>query len=110
VRGRRPALHDHDNEQSGRARDRLRGRARPCDVYQTGKFIAVPLDDPSLPTYTGSLTGWGGFNQNSDSVVNGTLTFSVRGKGSDGSRFTNSNVEHFNTRPDGSVNELFRCH
>jgi len=77
---------------------------------QTGKFIAVPLDDPSLPTYTGSFTAWGGFNQNSDSVVNGTFTFSVRGKGSDGSRFTNSNVEHFNTRPDGSVNEFFRCH
>lgn len=77
---------------------------------QTGKFIAVPLGDPSLPTYAGSFTVWGGFNQNSDSVLNGTFTFSVRGKGSDGSSFTNSNVEHFNTRPDGSVNEFFRCH
>ena len=76
---------------------------------QTGTFVAVPLEDPSLPTYTGKFTTWGGFNQNSDSVVNGTFTFSVRGTGSDGSTFSVNQVEHFNQRPDGSVNEFFHC-
>ena len=27
---------------------------------QTGAFTAVPLDDPSLPSYTGKFTVWGG--------------------------------------------------
>jgi hypothetical protein len=31
---------------------------------QTGTFVAAPLDDPSLPSYTGKFTVWGGFNQN----------------------------------------------
>ena len=31
---------------------------------QTGKFVAVPLEDPSLPSFTGRFTQWGGFNQN----------------------------------------------
>lgn len=76
---------------------------------QTGTFSAVPLDDPSLPSYTGKFTVWGGFNANR-STVNGTFTFNVRGTGSDGSTFSNSNVEHFNVRPDGTVQEFFRCH
>ena len=33
---------------------------------QTGKFSAVPLEDPSLPSFTGKFTTWGGFNQNGD--------------------------------------------
>jgi hypothetical protein len=76
---------------------------------QTGKFVAVPLDDPSLPGYSGTFATWGGFNQNSESVVNGTDIFSINGKGSDGSRFSVQQNEHFNTRPDGSVNEFFHC-
>ena len=76
---------------------------------QTGKFSAVPLEDPSLPSFTGSFTQWGGFNQNG-STVNGTFTFSVRGTGSDGSKVRTNLVEHFNERPDGSVNEFFHCH
>ena len=76
---------------------------------QTGTFTAVPLEDPSLPSYTGKFTVWGGFNQNG-STVNGTFTFNVRGTGSDGSTFSNSNVDHFNVRPDGTVNEFFHCH
>src|SRR6266508_2979759 len=31
---------------------------------QTDTFVAVPLQDPSLPSYTGKFTVWGGFNQN----------------------------------------------
>ena len=76
---------------------------------QTGKFSAVPLEDPSLPSFTGRFTQWGGFNQNG-STVNGTFTFSLRGTGSDGSTVSLNQVEHFNQRPDGSVNELFHCH
>ena len=75
---------------------------------QTGKFVAVPLE-AGLPSYTGSFTVWGGFNQNNQ-VVNGTFTFNVRGRGSDGSRFTNHTTDHFNQRPDGTVNEFFHCH
>jgi hypothetical protein len=76
---------------------------------QTGTFVAVPLEDPSLPSFTGKFTTWGGFNQNS-TVVNGTFTFNVHGTGSDGSTFSNHNTGHFNTRPDGTVNEFFHCH
>jgi hypothetical protein len=87
------------------------GDGRSHETFtESGTFVAVPLDDPGLPSYTGKFTVWGGFNQNSESVVNGTFTFDVRGTGSDGSTFMNSSVEHFNTRPDGSVNEFFHCH
>src|SRR6266508_4082517 len=62
-----------------------------------------------LPSYTGKFTVWGGFNQNGN-TVNGTFTFNVRGSGSDGSTFKNHTTEHFNVRPDGTVNEFFHCH
>lgn len=76
---------------------------------QTGTFSAVPLNDPSLPSYTGKFTIWGGFNQNK-STVTGTFTFMARGTGSDGSTFSINTVEHFNERPDGTVHEFFHCH
>jgi hypothetical protein len=43
---------------------------------QTGKFNAVPLNDPTLPSFTGKFTVWGNFKQ-SRSVVNGTFTFNL---------------------------------
>ena len=76
---------------------------------QTGTFTAVPLEDPTLPSYTGKFTVWGGFNANR-SAVNGTFTFSARGTGSDGSTFSNHSVDHFNVRPSGSTQEFFHCH
>jgi hypothetical protein len=76
---------------------------------QTGTFVAVPLDDPSLPSYTGKFTVWGGFNANGQ-TVNGTFTFNLRGTGSDGSTLNTHQVDHFNERPDGTVNEFFHCH
>jgi hypothetical protein len=76
---------------------------------QTGTFAAVPLDDPSLPSLTGRVTVWGGFNQNGQ-VVNGTFTFNARATGSDGSSFSFHSTDHFNVRPDGSVNEFSRFH
>jgi hypothetical protein len=76
---------------------------------QTGTFVAVPLEDPSLPSYTGKFTVWGGFNANGK-TVNGTFTFNIRGTGSDGSTFKTHTNDHFNVRPDGTVNEFFHCH
>jgi hypothetical protein len=76
---------------------------------QTGSVVAVPLANPSLPSYTGHVTIWGGFNGNG-TTTNGTFTFNVNLVGSDGSKVTNHLVEHFNARPDGSVNEFFHCH
>ena len=43
-------------------------------------------------------------------TVNGTFTFNLRGTGSDGSTINTHQVEHFNVRPDGTVNEFFHCH
>ena len=74
---------------------------------QTGTFVAEPLD-AGLPSYTGKFTVWGGFNANG-STVNGTFTFMARGTGSDGSTFKNNSVDHFNERPDGTVNAFFHC-
>ncbi len=76
---------------------------------QTGRFRAVPLRDSSLASFTGKFTIWGGFNQNRK-TANGTFTFNVHGTGSDGSTFRTHFLDHFNERPDGSVNEFFRCH
>jgi hypothetical protein len=75
---------------------------------QAGKVSAVPADGTG-PTYTGRFAVWGGFNANG-STVNGTFTFNVTLWGSDGSRVSNHQVDHFNVRPDGTVNEFFHCH
>jgi hypothetical protein len=76
---------------------------------QTGTFVAVPLNDPSLPSFTGKLTIWGGFNDNGTSV-NGTFTLNVRGTGSDGSSFSNHVTDHFNTTPTGAEFFFTHCH
>ena len=76
---------------------------------QTGTFSAVPLEDPSLPSFMGKVTIWGGFNQNG-TTVNGTFTFNLHGTGSDGSTLSTHQTDHFNVRPDGTVNEFFHCH
>ncbi len=73
---------------------------------QTGTFVAT---NPTLPDYTGKFTIWGGFNANGK-TANGTFTFTVHGTGDDGSTFKTHFMDHFNLRPDGSVNEFFRCH
>ncbi|MGH3479201.1 MAG: hypothetical protein ACRDQD_20495 [Nocardioidaceae bacterium] len=75
---------------------------------QTGKAVANPLN-PALPSYTGRFTAWGGFNANTSTTAS-TFTFSLTLKGSDGSKITEHELEHSNTRPDGSTHEFFRCH
>jgi hypothetical protein len=86
----------------------LRGNLCPSRVY-TGDLTPPPLEDPSLPSYTGKVTIWGGFNANG-ATVNGTFTFNLRATGSDGSTINTHQVDHFNQRPDGTVNEFFHCH
>lgn len=76
---------------------------------QTGTFVAVPLEDPNLPTFTGHVTVWGGFNNNGG-AVNGTFTFNIHGTGSDGSRFHQNELEHFNTTPTGAEFFFTHCH
>jgi hypothetical protein len=76
---------------------------------QTGTFSAEPFADSSLPTYDGHFTIWGNFNVNGK-TVNGTFTFNANGMGSDGSQLQHHETEHFNQRPDGTVQEFFRCH
>ncbi len=75
----------------------------------TGTAVGVPLNDPTLPTYTAKFTLVERFIQNGQTVT-GTFTFNVRGTLSDGSTFSNHVVGHFNERPDGTVHEFFRCH
>jgi hypothetical protein len=84
------------------------GRLHETDT-DTGRFSAVPTDDPSLPSYTGHFTIWDGFNMNGK-TVNGTFTFSVHGTGSDGSTLRNHSTAHFTSRPNGTVHEFFKCH
>jgi len=74
---------------------------------QTGTFVAVPLAG-NLPSYTGHFTAWGNFNQ-TNKTANSTFTFSVGGTGSDGSRLSLNQNEHFNQRPDGTAQEFFHC-
>ena len=84
---------------------------REHDTFtQTGTFVAVP-QDPSLPTYTGHFTMWGGFNGNAQSA-SGTFTFSLHGTANDGSTITLNSVEHFNVTPGGVENSFSfeNCH
>jgi hypothetical protein len=71
--------------------------------------VAIPVDDPSLPSYTGTFTVWGGFNANG-TAVNGTFTMTVHGTGSDGSSFKVHETDHFNTTPTGAEFFFTRCH
>lgn len=76
---------------------------------QTGTFVATPVDDPALPSFTGKFTIWGGFNANG-AAVNGTFTFNLHGTGSDGSTLNVHQVDHFNTTPTGAEFFFTHCH
>jgi hypothetical protein len=77
---------------------------------QAGKVSAVPMDPTlGLPSYTGQLAVWGGFNANG-AETNSTFTFNLKLTGSDGSKVSQHSVEHSDQRPDGTVHEFFRCH
>lgn len=76
----------------------------------TGTFVAVPSDGTG-PTFTGRFTQWFGENSNLNSH-NGTFTFSVRGRGSDGSAIRFNVVAHFSVSATGVTLEFEkpRCH
>jgi hypothetical protein len=86
----------------------------------TAPFVFTP-DDPSEPSFTGRYTTWFGENHNTNRA-NATFTFSVRGKGSDGSRLVFTAVAHitaatidFSTDPPTLTDvvvefEKARCH
>lgn len=71
-------------------------------ITQTGDVVFVP-DDPSLPTYTGHFTTWAGFNSNNKNEA-GTVTFTVKVTGSDGSTLKFHLTEHFSVSASGVVN------
>jgi hypothetical protein len=66
---------------------------------QTGNFVLVP-DDTTQPTYTGHFTVRVGENEN---LHNGaaTVTFNVRGTGSDGSTLSFHETEHVSVSASG---------
>ena len=66
---------------------------------QTGTFVAEALKPGSLDA-SGTFTVWGGFNANGG-AVNGTFTFNLRGKYSDGTPVGIHVTDHFNTTPTG---------
>jgi hypothetical protein len=76
----------------------------------TGTFVAVPSDGTG-PMFTGRFTQWFGENANLNSH-NGTFTFSVRGRGSDGSVIRFNVVAHFSVSATGVTVEFEkpRCH
>jgi hypothetical protein len=76
----------------------------------TGTFVAVP-DDSSLPTFRGHFTQWFGENSNRKNVAS-TFTFTVIGRGSDGSVIKFHETAHFSATPAGVTLEFDkpRCH
>ena len=75
---------------------------------QTGTFVAKALEPGALDA-SGRFTIWGGLNDN-DKTANGTFTFELTGRYSDGTKIDFHAVDHFNTRPDGIENFFSRCH
>jgi hypothetical protein len=76
----------------------------------TGTFVAVP-DDPSLPTFTGHFTQWFGENSNKKNFT-ATFTFTVIGRGSDGSTIKFHETAHITVTPNGATVEFDKpsCH
>ena len=68
---------------------------------QTGAFSFVPFDS-SQPSYTGHFTVWDGDNWNNRNTTE-TVTFMVRGTGSDGSTLMFHEVGHISTSASGAT-------
>ena len=75
---------------------------------QTGKFTAIPIVLGG-ESFAGSFTLWGGFNGNINGATTSTFTFSVRGKGDQGTRLNTSIVDHVTVTPNGLVHEFSHC-
>jgi len=74
---------------------------------QTGTFVADALEPGSLDA-SGTFTVWGNFNANGG-AVNGTFTFNLRGKYSDGTSVGIHVTDHFNTTPTGGDFAFTHC-
>jgi hypothetical protein len=74
---------------------------------QTGKFVAEALEPGELDA-SGTFAIWGNFNANGK-TVNGTFTFNLSGKYSDGTNVGIHVTDHFNTTPTGSEFAFFHC-
>jgi hypothetical protein len=70
-------------------------------LTETGAFSFVPFDS-SQPSYTGHFTVWDGDNWNNRNTTM-TVTFSVHGTGSDGSRLAFHETEHISTSASGAT-------
>jgi len=68
---------------------------------QTGAFSFVPFDS-SQPSYTGRFTVWDGDNWNNRNTTE-TVTFNLKGTGSDGSTLTLHETEHLSTSASGAT-------
>ena len=79
-------------------------------ITWTGTFVAVPLTDPRLPTYTGTLTLTNGTFEQQGQVVTTTFTYTLHGTGSDGRGLKTHLTMHLNVPPAATINEFFRCH
>jgi hypothetical protein len=74
-------------------------------VHVTGTTTGTFLIDtiaPSKPDFSGHFTSWFGFNGNNKNVA-GTFTFTVVGKGTDGSTLTFHETAHFTLNANGEV-------
>jgi hypothetical protein len=67
----------------------------------TGTFL-IDTIDASKPDFSGHFTQWFGFNGNNQSAT-GTSTFTVVGKGTDGSRLRFHDTMHFTVNANGVV-------
>jgi len=70
------------------------------------KFTAVPYENPSLPSYMGTIVGQSTGKFDADGLGLGTATETLTGAGSDGSRVRYNYMSHFSYLPDG-VYKLF---
>jgi hypothetical protein len=71
----------------------------------TGRFLLDTID-ASKPDFSGHFTQWFGFNGNNRSAA-GTSTFTVVGKGTDGSRLRFHDTMHFTVNANGVVTVEF---
>jgi hypothetical protein len=71
----------------------------------TGTFLADTID-ASRPDFSGRFTSWFGFNGNTKNAT-GTSTFTVVGKGTDGSRLRFHETASFTLNANGEVTVEF---
>jgi hypothetical protein len=77
--------------------------------HVTGTMTGTALIDtvdPALPDFSGHFTQWFGGNGNTKSA-NGTFTFTVNAKGTDGSRLRFHETAHFSVNANGDLTVEF---